>query len=154
MSKRRTIEDTMADAYDASVARQQREEDDENERAARLGGDTIEETMSNVYDDIQDREKASRESQAEPSYEYGAPPPEPEPEPKKWYDYQNRTTRLMNRKMSMSRRHLPPLSRHIPKRLPLWLSRRRLRRQGRHPILNRKTTYMAPMPIPTHFFPS
>ena len=85
MGRRRTIEDTMADAYDSSVARQQREEDEKNERAARLGGDTIEETMSNVYDDIQDRE---RKSEAEQSYEYGqSATPKPEPEPKKWYDY-------------------------------------------------------------------
>ncbi|MBT5860983.1 MAG: hypothetical protein HOH89_07495 [Alphaproteobacteria bacterium] len=87
MSKRRTIEDTMADAYDSSVARQQREEDKKNERAERLGGDTIEETMANVYDDIQDRD---RKAEVEQSYEYGqspTPSPTPEPEPKKWSGY-------------------------------------------------------------------
>jgi hypothetical protein len=86
MSKRRTIEDTMADAYDSSVARQQRVENEKNERAERLVGKTIEETMANVYDDIQDRDRGSRG--AEQSYEYGAPTPTPEPEPERniWYD--------------------------------------------------------------------
>ena len=70
-----SIYQTMSDAYDASTARQQREDEERDARDGRLGGDTIEETMGNVYDDIQDREARAAAAR------------DPEPEPMKWYEF-------------------------------------------------------------------